>query len=405
MSKMNFSDKDPNKKAAADIEVEDELDDEEDDESSYTSDEDKAKRIKVLLLPLGIIIVALILFFIIISFAGGNKSFEQIEEIMVVAAKSYFKDHPENLPKKDGGTQAIDVSTLVSEGRMKAITEYNESAICTGTVKVYKSGSSYLYVPKLDCGEAYSFKPLYEQIRADNPLVSTGYGLYNRFGNYVFRGENVNNYVKLDNATWRIIKIASGNQLVLMLDEPLSQVVPWDDRYNQDMNYLAGINSFSSSRIKEKLEELYTSTDSSVTENFLSDLDKTRMVSYNFCTGKRGPNETGVEQAVECREVTREQKIGLLTAADFMNASIDPDCTKATSPTCQNYNYLVTSNNWWLATPSSTNSYTVYWVGQNAGIEAKNANLYARLRPVIYLNSEVGYKSGSGTKEDPYIVK
>lgn len=403
MSKMNFSEKNEGKKAAADIEVEDDFDEDGDYDSS-SEPENKKKLIAVLLLPFIVIAVVVIFLFVIMSFTGGNRSFEEIEEIMVAAAESYFADHPESLPKSDGGTQTIDVSTLVAEGRMKDLSEYNET-MCTGQVKVYKSGTSYLYVPKLECGEAYKFQPLYEKVREDNPIVSSGYGLYNRNGSYVFRGETVNNYVKLDNATWRIVKIASGNQLVLLLDNAISSPQPWDDRYNQDMKYNAGINNFGTSRIKEYLEELYNTNDDGIKSILLSDRDKTRMVTFNFCTGKRGLNETGVEQAVECREVTRNQKLGLLTAADYMNASIDPDCTKASSPTCQNYNYLITEYAWWLATPSSANSYSAYMVGQNSGIEMKNANMYTRIRPVIYLNSEVSYKSGTGTAEDPYTVK
>ena len=402
MSKMNFSDKNEGKKSAADIEVEDDFDD--DDDDGYKEPENKKKLILVLALPFIVIAVVVIFLFIIMSFAGGNRSFEEIEEIMVVAAESYFKDHPESLPKSDGGTQTIDASTLAAEGRMKPLAEYNET-MCTGQVKVFKSGANYLYVPKLECGEAYKFQALHEKVREDNPIVSSGYGLHNKNGNYVFRGETVNNYVKLDNATWRIVKIASGNQLVLVLDKAISSPQPWDDRYNQDMSYNAGINNFGTSRIKEYLEHLYNTKDSGIVSILLSDRDKTRMVSYNFCTGKRGPNETGVEQAVECREVTRNQKLGLLTAADFMNASVDPNCTKASSETCQNYNYLITDYAWWLATASSANTYSAYMVEQNAGIEMKNVNMYTRIRPVIYLNSEVAYKGGTGTQEDPYTVK
>ena len=106
MSKMNFSDKNEGKKSAADIEVEDDFDD--DDDDGYKEPENKKKLILVLAIPFIVIAEVVIFLFIIMSFAGGNRSFEEIEEIMVVAAESYFKDHPESLPKSDGGTQTID---------------------------------------------------------------------------------------------------------------------------------------------------------------------------------------------------------------------------------------------------------------------------------------------------------
>ena len=108
------------------------------------------------------------------------------------------------------------------------------------------------------------------------------------------------------------------------------------------------------------------------------------MVSFNLCTGKRATTETGVEQAVECQEVTKDQKIGLLTAADYMNASIDTKCTSPSNPTCQNYNYLITDVSWWLATSSTTSTYHTYIIDANSGIKETNANMYARIRPVSY---------------------
>lgn len=373
--------------------------------SSNNNDNYEKKRlIRMMGLILGVVIVFIILLFFITSLFGGKKTYEEIEEIMSDAAESYFTDHQENLPKKDGVSQTVDVSVLAAEGYMKDLTKYTNAA-CTGSVKVVKSGSSYLYTPNLNCGEAYLSQELYEKVRQDNSIVASGYGLYNKDGNYVFRGEKVNNYVQLDSALWRIVKITSGNNLVLVMDEPLGNLVPWDDRYNQEINYNAGINNYSSSRIKEKLDELYKTTDEDVITRFLSDKDKSKVVGFNLCTGKRGIEETGTEQAVECREVLKDQKVGLLTAADYMNASIDTNCTSPSNASCQNYNYLITDTSWWLVTAATARSYDTYLVEANNGIKVTNTNMYARLRPVIHLNTNVLYKSGSGTEEDPYIVK
>ena len=124
-----------------------------------------------------------------------------------------------------------------------------------------------------------------------------------------------------------------------------------------------------------------------------------------MCTGKRAETETGVEQAVECTEVARDIKVGLLTAADYMNASIDPSCTTASSLNCQNYNYLLTDMNWWTVTACTKDSHCAYMVEGNSGLKATNTLMYARVRPVIYLNTNVLYKSGTGTQSDPYTVK
>ncbi len=404
MSKMNFS-VSKNKEIVADELPEDEDEEYESSSNSGGNDnEERAKLIKLLVIGILVVVGGILLITFVTSLGGGNKTYEEIEVIMTNAAESYFAAHPENLPQRDGGSQTVDVSVLVAEGHMKDLVKYTD-ALCTGTVKVQKAGTSYIYVPYLNCGDSYSTEELYDVIRDDNQIVSSGYGLYSKEGNYVFRGEQVNNYVQLDNALWRIVKLNGSKQIVLVMDKPLSVPVPWDDRYNEAANYNAGINTYDTSRIKEKLNEMYNSTDESVTKTLLSDKDKTRIVAHNTCTGKRGLKQTGAEQAVECQNVTRDQKISLLTAADFINASIDANCTNPSSLTCQNYNYLVNDSSWWVSTAVTNTTSKVYLVGANNGLEAKDAMMYAKIRPVVYLSSETMYKSGSGTVGDPYIVK
>ena len=403
---MNFKvegEKDKEKVADELDEVVDEYEEFEEVETSSSSSsksDDKKGLVKLLSILLGVIIVFILVMFLLTSCTSGTKTYEEMEALMVEAAESYFADHNENLPKKDGGTQTIDVSVLVAEGYMKDLSKYN-SAICTGTVKVQKSGSTYAYTPNLNCGESYASVELSDKIKDDNKIVSSGYGLYNKNGNYVFRGETVNNYVQLDNAVWRVVKITSSGNTVIILDEPLPMTSPYDNRYNEVANYKSGINNYSSSRLKEKLLEEYNKE-----ESFLSDNDKAKTDTFNICSGARSLTETGVEQAVECKLQEQNQKVGLLTAADYMNASVDAGCTIVASKNCQNYNYLNGPKaEWWTLTPSKTNTYLAYMVSINNGIKETETYNYAALRPVVYLNSNVLYKSGTGTETDPYIVK
>ena len=385
-----------------------ELEEKEEEETSSSSKSSGSSDMKKITRIMGLVILGfvglLLIIFLLSLVTGGNKSYEDIENIMISAAESYFNDHQESLPKKEGGTQTVDAAVLVAGGYMKELSKYTDSA-CSGSVKVEKAGGTYLYIPNLDCGDSYASENLAAKIKQDNPVVSTGYGLYHKNGNYVFRGELVNNYVQLDNALWRIVKIVSGDEVVLVKDEPLGTLVPWDDRYNEVANYNAGINNFASSRIKESLLELYTTKDETITKSLLSNKDKSKMVGFNQCIGKRATTETGAEQAVECKEVAKDQKIGLLTAADYMAASIDAKCTSPSNATCQNYNYLITDVSWWLATSTTTSTYHTYIIDANSGIKETNSNMYARIRPVIHLNTNVLYKSGNGTKDEPYITK
>lgn len=406
---MDFKVKNEEKETTEEVvedleEIEEEYDEVEELETTSSSSDsgnsEKKKLVRLLGLLLGVIIVFILVLFLLTSCTNGSKSYEEVEEIMVNAAESYFADHQESLPKKDGGSQTIDASVLSAEGYMKDLSKYTK-AICTGTVKVQKAGSTYSYTPSLNCGESYVSRELADQIKNDNKVTTTGYGLYNMGGNYVFRGEKVNNYVQLENAVWRVVKITSSGNTVLILDEPLAMTAPYDNRFNTAANYKSGINNYSASRIKETLLTEYDKE-----KSFLSDADKAKTTTFKMCVGARGATETGVEQAVECKTVEQSQKVGLLSVSDYMNASIDQACTTATSKNCQNYNYLNgPKKEWWTSTPSKTSSYHAYLISINNGVRDTETYNYGAIRPVIYLNENVLFKGGKGTAEEPYIVK
>ena len=408
---MNFNIVQKPKKTDEDLD-EDELMDENELEveetTKSTSFDPKKKMVKFM----GIIMVGtliLLFFLFLISLIGGHKtkySYSEIEKIMKDAAVSYFKDHPDYLPQDEGSIIEVDSSNLIAEEKMKDLSEYlDEGVQCTGTVQVEKAGTDYLYTPYLNCGDSYATIELYKKIVSDDNIVTTGYGLYSSNGGYVFRGENVNNYVKLGKSLWRIVKVTANDNIVLVSAEGAGYSQPWDDRYNNDSGYESGINQYSASRIKEFLERIYTNPDKDEGEDVLSKADKTKIIPYNVCTGKRKSNSEKKDNSEECAELLKDQKLGVLTLSDYMNASIDPNCKSADTVSCKNYNYLVISDDWWLATANKDDSYNVYVVNRSGIIKKVDASNYAAVRPVIYLNSKVLYKSGKGTKEKPYKVR
>ena len=89
---------------------------------------------------------------------------------------------------------------------MKDLSEYLGDTACGGAVQVQKSGSEYLYTPYLNCGENYATVELYKKVLSDNSIVTSGYGLYNMDYAKVFRGEDVNNFVKLENEKYSGLK-------------------------------------------------------------------------------------------------------------------------------------------------------------------------------------------------------
>lgn len=397
------------KKPKKDDIIEDEEDIElEEEKEQKTKDKSAKKRMFTMMgIIVGGMVVLLLVLYIVSIFFHKSYSYTEIEKILKDAAVSYFKDYPENLPTDEGNIVEIDASNLIVAEKMKDFSEYTKEGVtCSGTVQVEKAGTEILYTPYLNCGEDYFTEELYKTITKEENVVSSGYGLYSNNGTYAFRGENVNNYVKLGKGLWRIVKVTANNNIVLISEKGALYSQPWDDRYNESKFYDAGFNNYSSSRAKEFLEKLYTNPSKGEGEDLLSKKDKTNIVSYNLCVGKRAANSELKDNTEECNEVIQNQKLGLLTLSDYLYASIDPNCKNASSKSCQNYNYLVLKDNgWWLTTGDKNDNSNVYAVQSSGVIKAQEASNYNIMRPVIYLNSKVLYKSGNGTLEKPYKIK
>ena len=197
----------------------------------------------------------------------------------------------------------------------------------------------------------------------------------------------------------------ANNNIVLISNEGVTYTQPWDNRYNEERLYEAGINTYSASRIREYLDKVYNNPSANDGEDILSKSDKAKLVSFSVCTGKRTTDNESKDNSVECSEVLQNQKLGLLTLSDYLYASVDPNCKSASTKSCKNYNCLTMKEDWWLATANKEDTSTVFSVSRSGNVTAETAGNYAIVRPVIYLNSNVLFKSGNGTLEKPYKVR
>ena len=382
----------------------DEEDDVEEESSPKASSEDAKKKLfKMMAIICGVMVGFLFIIYIASLLSNKSYTYSDIEEIMKEAAVGYFNAHPEYFPKEEGKVVQVDVQNLIYEERMKPFTEYGIE--CTGNVRVEKVGNDYVYTPYLNCGDNYATVELYKKVLSDNSIVTSGYGLYNMEKFKVFRGEDVNNYVKLENSLWRIVKVNPDNTMALIHNEGLHYSQAWDDRYNEDKLYNIGNNQFSTSRIKEYLTRIYTNPSEEDQEVILSDHDKARVASYTLCVGKRMPTSTKNNNQEECTVTSKNTKLGLLTLSDYINASVDPKCKNSTNKSCLNYNYLVIDSSWWLATANKENTYTAFMVNDSGAVEVANASQYNKVRPVIYLSERALFDKGTGTLEDPYTIR
>ena len=371
--------------------------------SSHKNDDGFKKRIMIfVMIVIGIVLVLFLVVFLFSFFTNRNLSYSEIEDVMTNAAVSYFEDHPNRLPESTTQRVEIDVDTLVAEEYMKDLTTYiGEEVSCSGKVSVKMNGDDYLYIPELECGDDYQTQAL-KDVLTEN-VVTNGYGLYQVGNSYVFRGEDVRNYLQLDQSLWRIVKITETGDFVLILEDEVTPSVPWDDRYNSTVGYSIGINDYAASRIKDTLEDLYHSKDEE--SMILSDNDRSRLVPFDLCVGKRDEASTAVDNSLECSSTLPDQNIGLLPASDYMIASIDPNCTTVVDFSCQNYNYLAAPYKWWLVTAVNGVTDEAYGVSSSGVVENTTTASYMYPRPVVMLDSNVLFSEGKGTENKPYHIK
>ena len=390
------------------IRTEEDLKDTKKVSATPTSDKEKAR--KKLLKIVGIISIVLIVIFLIIlvgtMLVGTTYTFDQMELELKNAAIKYYQVQDALLPANEGEKSEVDAATLSSDEYklMKPLSKMRKNTQCSGTVVVQKINNEYIYTPYLDCGNSYKTKELFNAVKDENKTVTSGNGLYEMNGELVFRGDNINNYVKLSKGLFRIIKITSENKILLIPEFEEYYYNTWDDRYNTELGYSAGINDYRLSRIKDTLLDIYNGNVSKFI--LLDETDKQKLTTYSLCVGKRGKKETNNTSEVECADKMDNQMIGLLTASDYMNASTDANCTTTTSKSCQNYNYLkVKDSNYWLITATNENTAIVYYINNEGYVAESNASSLSMIRPTIMLNNSVMIKGGKGTESDPFILK
>ena len=352
-------------------------------------------------------IVGLAIFIVVILLLYNSffsrMSYSKIETTMVEAAKKYYGENGRLLPSESGESATVNVTSLVSAGYMDELNKYtsriDKSLSCSGSVLVTNINNQYRYSPNLICGEKYATETLLKHIRDQEAIVTSGDGLYELNGGYVFRGENPNNVVKFADRTWNIIKIQDDYIYMLYADEEKYDKRVWDNRYNIDRSSAVGINDFSVSRIHDSLNNIYNSG------TFFYDDEKMLVMPFDLPIGGRSVSDIANDGSMEGSRILENQYLGLLPLYDFINASTDTNCLSASSKSCANYNYLsYLDDDWWLLTPSNENTYEVYNV-TNGTVSLEYASVNSIVRPYVRLVKDVLYVDGTGAPSNPYTIK
>ena len=370
--------------------------------SIYNNMSDMSKTLIKILLGILAGLAAILVIVLIVKVTVGTKGdYSYVEDVMKKAAVDYYEDNSKDLPA-DGQTVSIEVGQLVADEYMKSLTKYfGEDTTCNGEVNVVNNNDNYAYLPNLDCPGKYTTKTLYNAILENNSDAVDSDGLYlNDDGDYIFKGEYVNNHLVFGENNYRILRINSDGTIRILITVPLKNYrrSVYDDRYNVQKEDSSGINDFAKSRIREELDKIYNDND-----EFNSD-ERALIMKQDLCIGKRGEEDIAIESDIECSDVYEGQYLGLMSASEYNLPSLDSNCKNITDESCLNYNYMMSiDGDFWSSTPVKENSYEVYRV--SALPYPSRAASSANVLFTINLSDMTQITGGNGSEEEPFIVK
>ena len=223
-------------------------------------------------------------------------------------------------------------------------------------VKYYK-----IYNPKVDSGDG-SVLLARDIVGKTEFATDEEDGLFSSSGNYIYKGDIKNNYLKYNNMLWRIVRINADNSLDIILDDYIT-LLPWDSK----------VTSFTESEIYKYLNN-----------DFLDLLDQDLLNKTSFCTDKLSSLTS-----ITCEGQNSDGYVKLLDVANYLNS-----VNKGKS-------YLVSSDEiFWLADYSDDK----IWHTNGTNVSQSEVNSFYEIRPMVRLRSTTIYTSGDGTKEKPYLV-
>ncbi len=224
-------------------------------------------------------------------------------------------------------------------------------------------GSRAIHYYKIYNPKGSDTEPLATSIMKKASVVYEGAGIYKEAGNYLYKGEKVDNYLRFANLTWRIVKIANDNTIEIVLDDPIN-IMAFDSN-SSDFNK----SDVSTYLNKEFVKYLDTSKldKAVVCEDAISDLTK-----------------------LSCNDSSVSNYVKLPDISAFLN-SIAEDT------------YMADDNDTMWLYNKKNNKEVWYTSGYN--ISSTKPTEFNSIKPVVTLKSTNVLLGGKGTKEDPYRIE
>lgn len=359
-----------------------------------------------------------------------NKSKENLYQAQLrdleIVTKNFSLDHKELLDKNYLNDIYISLSTLkksryLEENIIKNPKTGKEMLGCMKMSYNYDNNQyNYEYLD-IDCDNDSSLsgylitynngfelkevgtiiKSVYDQILKTyegtiSTIGGTIDGLYDIDDEYVFRGSDPHNYVRLGNGgdRYRIISMNKNDKTIKLI-----KTDPESSSYSKDNS-----NVFISSSVSDYLLNF-------ITKGSLSQYSSKVVDSSKWSNGSIDINNNINYEVLKSVENTSSisNRLGLINVSDYVISSLDSTClNNFMSSSCKNNNYLYelfTTSSVWTMNGFSSGIITI----ENGIITNHNLNSSIdssyRIYPVIILKKSIAIKSGSGVSKDPYVIE
>ena len=228
-------------------------------------------------------------------------------------------------------------------------------------------------------------------------VVTSGNGLYVDpvdSKRYVFSGTAVNNYIRYAGYDWRIVAIEADGSLKVVYPG-FAETLSWD---------VSGKDEWGSCSLNNYLANTF----------YTGLPDTSAFVRRTWYTGRL--YNTGLLDTVDIIDQERladysgeaeyEGMIGLLSASDYVRASLDVNCRSDVMSTTSCNSWLSAYKSWFISSDGDATDptdYKAYYFDNNHRLSTRSVKDEFNVLPTAYFKRTLTIIGGSGTSADPYI--
>lgn len=209
----------------------------------------------------------------------------------------------------------------------------------------------------------YEECPVYRMFNGiKTPIVNNDSGLYKEEDNYIYKGNDLSNYIMYDDKLWNIVSFSDGNIKLIKSNYDTIE-------YNS-------------------IEELYTK----LNDKYSDFLDNDLLINNSWNIENIDLNDADIIKI----DKTINSKIGLLSTSDYLNSLL-------TDYKIEDNNIIINESSYLTREMvlSTNNAY----LNKNNSVYVDSTKDVEKIYPVIILSKDAIVTSGTGTKKDPYILE